>query len=65
VTSKNLQEIVHGKRVAPDEIIKRLDAVTPDDLKRVARTFFTSDAIAIGALGDLNGFRVDRSRLEI
>lgn len=59
------QEIVHGKRLAPDEIIKRLDAITPDDLQRIARAFFTSDAMALGALGDFNGFSVDRSRLEI
>ncbi|HEX8141633.1 MAG TPA: pitrilysin family protein [Pyrinomonadaceae bacterium] len=59
------QEIVHGRRVTPDEIIARLEAVTPEDVQRVARASFTSDGLALAALGDLNGFRVDRSRLEI
>ncbi|MGB7924235.1 MAG: pitrilysin family protein [Pyrinomonadaceae bacterium] len=59
------QEIVHGRYISPDEIIRRLEAVTPDDLQHVARTRFTSDALALAALGDLNGFRVDRARLEI
>jgi predicted Zn-dependent peptidase len=59
------QEIVHGHRIAPDEIIARYEAVTPDDLLRLARQFFRGDALALGALGDLNGFRVERSRLEI
>jgi predicted Zn-dependent peptidase len=59
------QEIVHGRRVAPDEIISRLEAVTPEDVQRVARACFTSEAMALAALGDLNGFRVDRARLEI
>ncbi|HZB45883.1 MAG TPA: pitrilysin family protein [Pyrinomonadaceae bacterium] len=59
------QEIVHGRRIAPDEIIARYEAVTPDDLLRLARQFFRGDALALGALGDLNGFRVERSRLEI
>ena len=59
------QEIVHGHRIAPDEIIRRLEAVTPEDLQRLARTYFTSDALAFGALGNLNGFAVDRARLEI
>ena len=59
------QEIVHGRRIAPDEIIARYEAVTPDDLLRLARQFFRGDALALGALGDLNGFKVERSRLEI
>jgi predicted Zn-dependent peptidase len=59
------QEIVHGRRISPDEIISRLEAVTVEDLQRVAREYFTSEGLALVALGDLNGFRVDRSRLEI
>jgi predicted Zn-dependent peptidase len=59
------QEIVHGRRITPDEIISRLTAVTVEDLQRVARASFTSESLALAALGDLNGFRVDRSRLEI
>lgn len=59
------QEIIHGRRITPDEIINQLAAVTPEDLQRVARASFTSATIALAALGDLNGFRVDRSRLEI
>jgi predicted Zn-dependent peptidase len=59
------QEIVHGRRVSPDEIIERLEAVTPDDIQRLARRSFTSEGLSLAALGDLNGFQVDRSRLEI
>lgn len=59
------QEIIHGCYISPDEIISRLEAVTSEDIQQVARTFFTSDALALAALGDLNGFRVDRARLEI
>jgi predicted Zn-dependent peptidase len=59
------QEIIHGRRISPDEILSRLEAVTIEDLERVAREYFTTDALALGALGDLNGFKVDRARLEI
>lgn len=59
------QHITHGRRITPDEIIRRYEQVTPDDLQRVARTYFRSDALALGALGNLNGFKVDRARLEI
>ncbi|HEV3467951.1 MAG TPA: pitrilysin family protein [Pyrinomonadaceae bacterium] len=59
------QEIVHGRRIAPDEVIARIEAVTPEDLRRLARDFIRTEALALGALGDLNGFRVDRARLEV
>jgi predicted Zn-dependent peptidase len=59
------QEIIHGRRISPAEIIQKLEAVTPDDMQRVARQYFTSESLALGALGNLNGFEVDRSRLQI
>jgi len=59
------QEIIHHRRISPEEVIERLDQITPDDLQQVARKYFQSEAMALGALGNLNGFRVDRSRLEI
>jgi predicted Zn-dependent peptidase len=59
------QEMTHGRRISPDEIIARLEAVTPEDMQRVARARFTSGGLALGALGNLNGFKVERSRLQI
>ena len=59
------QEIIHGRRISPDEIIRSIEAVTRDDVQRVAQSCFTSPTLALGALGNLNGFKVDRARLEI
>jgi predicted Zn-dependent peptidase len=59
------QEIMHGRRISPDEIIRRIEAVTVEEVQWVARKYFRTDALALAALGDLNGFRVDRARLEI
>ncbi|HKS27862.1 MAG TPA: pitrilysin family protein [Pyrinomonadaceae bacterium] len=59
------QEIIHGRRITPDEIIRRLEEVTVEDMHRVAREYFKSEAMSLAALGDLNGFSVDRARLEI
>jgi predicted Zn-dependent peptidase len=59
------QEIVHGRRIAPDEIIRSIEKVTPEDMQRVAQTCFRTEELALGALGKLNGFAVDRARLEI
>lgn len=65
VSSLARQEIIHGRRISTDETIAKIEAATPDDLQRVARKFFTSETLALGALGNLNGFRVDRNRLKI
>ena len=59
------QEIIHGCRISPDEVIQKIRSVTPEELKEVARTYFKSGSLSLGALGNLNGFRVDRSRLAI
>jgi predicted Zn-dependent peptidase len=59
------QEIIHGRRISTAETIEKIEAANADDLQRVAREFFTSESLSLGALGNLNGFRVDRSRLKI
>lgn len=59
------QEIIHNRRISPDEMIHQLEAVSSEEIQAVARKFFTTEKLALGALGNLNGFRVDRSRLEI
>ncbi|HKZ01990.1 MAG TPA: pitrilysin family protein [Pyrinomonadaceae bacterium] len=59
------QEIIHGRRITPDEIIQQIQSVTLEQIQAVARTSFTTESLALGALGNLNGFHVDRSRLKI
>lgn len=59
------QEIVHGRRISPDDVIQKLRNTTVEELQEVARTYFKSETLALGALGNLNGFKVDRSRLSI
>lgn len=59
------QEIIHGRRISPEEIIKHIEEVNVEDLQGVARKYFTNDSLALGALGNLNGFKVDRKRLQV
>jgi predicted Zn-dependent peptidase len=59
------QEIIHGRRISPDEVIEKLRNTTIEQMQEVARTYFKSETLALGALGNLNGFKVDRSRLSI
>ncbi len=59
------QEIIHGRRISPDEVIEKIRAIELEELQTVARAYFQSETLALGALGNLNGFNVERSRLEI
>jgi predicted Zn-dependent peptidase len=59
------QEIIHGRRISPDEVIEKIREIRVDELQEVARTYFRSETVALGVLGNLNGFKVDRSRLAI
>jgi predicted Zn-dependent peptidase len=59
------QEIVHGRRIPTDQILQRIEAVTQEDTLRLAQEHFTTSKLALAALGNLNGFVVDRARLEI
>jgi predicted Zn-dependent peptidase len=59
------QEIIHGRRISPDEMIRKLELVTREDVQRVAIKYFKARPVSLGALGDLNGFNVDRGRLEL
>jgi predicted Zn-dependent peptidase len=59
------QEIIHGRRITFDEIIASIERVTREEVQRLAQLCFTTPSLALGALGNLNGFSVDRSRLEI
>ena len=59
------QEIIHQRRITPDEMIRNLEAVTAEEMQSVARKYFTTEKLALGALGNLNGFRVDRARLAV
>jgi predicted Zn-dependent peptidase len=59
------QEIVHGKLIGVDETLAKIEALTTDDLQSVAQEFFQTEKIALAALGNLNGFKVERSRLDV
>ena len=65
VTTLARQQIVHGHRIPPEEVIRRIESVRPEDLQEIAARYFTTAAMGLGALGNLNGFKVDRARLEI
>jgi predicted Zn-dependent peptidase len=57
-------EMNFARYISPDEIIEQVDAVSAEDVHRLANQVFRSDALAITVLGDLDGFTLGRSELE-
>jgi predicted Zn-dependent peptidase len=61
------QEMNFGRFISPDEIIERVDAVTAEEIGRLANEIFRTEAIAATVLGDLTGesgpFTLDHTRL--
>ena len=58
-------EMLHGRQISVEESLLNTDAVTLEDVRAVAREFFQTEKIAFGALGHLEGLKVNRKRLSI
>jgi len=58
------QEMFFHRFISPDEIIRRVDAVSAEDVRRLATAVFVPSSLAVTVLGNLNGFKLDRSQLE-
>src|SRR5207245_10855792 len=58
------QEMYFGRHVSLDEIARRVDAVTAEDVVAVARELFSTDQIALTILGPSNGLTIRRRDLE-
>jgi predicted Zn-dependent peptidase len=57
------QEMNFGAFLSPDETIARVDAVTADELRRLANEIFQTEAMAAVLLGPLGKFKLERSQL--
>ncbi len=58
-------EMVHGRQISLEETLEKIEAVSVEEIQEIAREFFQTEKIAFGALGDLNGLKIKRERLEI
>ncbi len=58
-------EIVHGRQISVDETLEQIAAVTPDDIRELAREFFVSERVAFAAVGDVPRNTIDRDRLAV
>ena len=57
------QEMYFDRYYDLDELIQRIEAVTANDLASLANEFFKTEAVAVTALGNLNGLKLTRDQL--
>src|SRR5215471_2827113 len=57
------QEMYFRRFFTLNEIVESIEAVSADDVRRIARTFFDTRQIALTILGNLEGFRIAREDL--
>jgi predicted Zn-dependent peptidase len=57
------QEMYFDRFYDLDELIAKIEAVTVEDLNTLANEFFKTEAVAVTALGNLNGLKVTRDQL--
>ena len=52
-----------GRFFSLDELVESIEAISADDVQRIARKFFEQKQIALTILGNLDGFRIAREDL--
>jgi predicted Zn-dependent peptidase len=57
------QEMYFAKFFTLDELVESIEAVTADDVQRIARTFFDPKQIALTVLGNLETLKIGREDL--
>jgi len=57
------QEMSFGRFFTLDELVESIEAVTADDVQRIARTFFDPKQIALTVLGNLENLKIGREDL--
>ncbi len=58
-------ELVYGRQIPIEEMLKKVVAVEIDEIKALANEYFRPEKIALAALGNLNGLKVERARLDV
>lgn len=57
-------EMNFGRFISPDEVIAEIESVTAKGIQQMARRIFQTEKFAATILGDLKGFKLNRSQLE-
>ena len=58
-------EIVHGRQIPVEETLQKVENVELEEIQLIAEEFFQTEKIALACLGNLNGLKVKRERLDV
>ena len=58
-------EMVHGRQISLEETLENFENVRAEEIQELANDFFQTENIALAALGNLNGLKVERERLDV
>jgi predicted Zn-dependent peptidase len=58
-------EITHGRQISIEETLQKIEQVSAGEIQELAREFFQTEKIALVALGNLNGLKIGRERLDV
>jgi predicted Zn-dependent peptidase len=59
------QEITFGKQIPLEETLRKIEQVRAEEIRELAQEFFQTERIALAALGNLNGLKIERERLDV
>ena len=59
------QEITYGRQISVEEALEKFEQVSVKDIQDLANEFFQTEKIALGVLGNLNGLKITRERLDL
>lgn len=59
------QEITFGRIIPLEETLRNIESVTTEQVQSLAQEFFQTERIALAALGNLNGLKIERERLDV
>jgi predicted Zn-dependent peptidase len=58
-------EIIFGRQISVEETLEQIENVNTQQVQEIANEFFQTDKIALAALGNLNGLKIDRETLNV
>src|SRR5581483_11892551 len=59
------QEIYFDRQFSLDETLQGIEKVTPGDVQRVAADLFSDGSLSATVLGNVNGLKIPRERLDL
>jgi predicted Zn-dependent peptidase len=58
-------EMIHGRQISIEETLQKIEAVSLEEIRQLAKEFFQTEKISFAALGNLNGLKIKREDLAV